>query len=438
MKYLILPIFIFFTIYSLAQKSCIYQFQHVLTETSGQGPELIPLGTKGTFVEESLPELGGIKRVVYKFDKNCGLNYDVTKSMVKLNGSYSIEMYFKFDALDSWKRVIDFKNRSTDNGAYIFNGKLNFYNIITSEIAPVAPGQYTHYTFTYDANSKMVNIYADGIGKISFPDSKNDAIIDSKELHFFYDDLQVNNEASSGTVAYIKLFDYAVPPDEAKKNYEVMEKTLTIEQRQAQVLQSKANLQVSILNASNNVPLEYYMVITDKPTGKAVFTLSANGKAQITLPKGSYIIYVKSKNFVSASEEIMIDNPTSIFTKEIKLFPIQVGEQIKLKNVRFKQGTPELLEESYPILDHLVKVLKENPTMEIELGGHTDNVGSQKLNLALSEERVLKIKNYLISKGIHQDRVQGKGYGGLQPIAPNDVEENRRLNRRVEFKIIKI
>jgi OOP family OmpA-OmpF porin len=438
MKNILLPLLLLFCLSLTAQHSCIYEFQNNLLETSGQGPELSTLGRAGNYTEEILPELGGMKRTVYKFDKNCGLNYNMRKSTLNLSDNYSIEIYFKFDALESWKRVIDFKNRTTDNGAYIFNGKLNFYKIATSEIAPVAPGEYTHYTFTYDAASRMVNIYADGIGKISFYDAKNDAQIDANELHFFYDDLIVNNEASSGTVAYIKLFDYTIPPQEAKKNFEELKKTVSEKATTTSVVvNNKAKLDLTIVNAKTLQKTFCTILVRNKQTGALISTLQSTGKTEVELDKGAYLVNIKASGYAETNEEIDIAVSSGVVNKEIQLIPIQIGESVKLENVHFKQGVPELLPEAYPVLNNLVKMLNDNKSMEIELSGHTDNQGDPKLNLKLSEDRVKLIENYLISKGISSKRVTGKGYGGTQPIAPNDKEETRKLNRRVDFKVVK-
>ena len=78
----------------------------------------------------------------------------------------------------------------------------------------------------------------------------------------------------------------------------------------------------------------------------------------------------------------------------------------------------------------------DNPEISIELSGHTDNVGNAKKNVDLSQQRVEIVKQYLLEKGIGTDRISGKGYGGSQPITSNKSEVTRRLNRRVEFKII--
>ena len=84
----------------------------------------------------------------------------------------------------------------------------------------------------------------------------------------------------------------------------------------------------------------------------------------------------------------------------------------------------------------LLKLMSENATMKIELSSHTDNMGSEEYNLKLSQERAQSVIDYLISKGIDKARLVAKGYGESQPIAGNDTEESRQMNRRTEFKIL--
>jgi outer membrane protein OmpA-like peptidoglycan-associated protein len=112
---------------------------------------------------------------------------------------------------------------------------------------------------------------------------------------------------------------------------------------------------------------------------------------------------------------------------------IEKGKAIILNNVYFEQSSFIMKKESYPELDKVVSILKNNPVTRIEIGGHTDNVGDQRLNLALSENRAKVILNYIVSKGINEERLLYKGYGGTKPVAPNDTEENKRKNRRVEI-----
>ncbi|MGA0560404.1 OmpA family protein [Larkinella sp. VNQ87] len=116
---------------------------------------------------------------------------------------------------------------------------------------------------------------------------------------------------------------------------------------------------------------------------------------------------------------------------------LEAGRTYRLNNLLFKQSAYEIQPESYPQLDSLVATLDRNPAIRIELSGHTDNVGDAKLNLALSQNRVNAVKNYLVNKGISADRIQTKAYGGSRPIADNTREETRRLNRRVEVTILR-
>jgi hypothetical protein len=85
----------------------------------------------------------------------------------------------------------------------------------------------------------------------------------------------------------------------------------------------------------------------------------------------------------------------------------------------------------------VVDFMKTNPDIRIELSGHTDNRGDKSLNIKLSTERVKRVKSYLVSKGIAAKRIEGKGYGGSKPLDSNATEAGRKLNRRVEFKIIR-
>ncbi len=124
------------------------------------------------------------------------------------------------------------------------------------------------------------------------------------------------------------------------------------------------------------------------------------------------------------------------YHKDIALRRPELGETFVLRNVFFDFDQSTLKSESFIELDKLADYLKENGTIRIELGGHTDNQGSAEYNEKLSLERAKSVHNYLISKGINKERINYKGYGESQPIATNETEEGRALNRRTEFKII--
>ncbi len=115
---------------------------------------------------------------------------------------------------------------------------------------------------------------------------------------------------------------------------------------------------------------------------------------------------------------------------------IEKGKSIILKNIYFDQSSPVLRADSYPELDALTDVLAQNPSVRIEIRGHTDNVGDFDLNVKLSKERCQSVEQYLIKKGIQRERLQSVGRGSLDPIAPNTSEENKKKNRRVEFVVL--
>jgi outer membrane protein OmpA-like peptidoglycan-associated protein len=166
---------------------------------------------------------------------------------------------------------------------------------------------------------------------------------------------------------------------------------------------------------------------------------SREGIYSIVLKRAKvYSIEIEAQGFVNLSERLDIQAITLNTTEmNFKLQPIEVGTVVNLKSVLFELGTTDLVEESYNELNVVVDFLKTNPKVEIELEGHTDNRGDMNKNLVLSQQRVDKIKSYLVSKGISNKRISGKGYGGSRPIATSNTEEARKLNRRVEFRIVK-
>lgn len=115
---------------------------------------------------------------------------------------------------------------------------------------------------------------------------------------------------------------------------------------------------------------------------------------------------------------------------------LEVGESITLNNVFFKTGKYTLLDISIVELDKVVEMMQSHPTMRIELGGHTDNVGRAEFNQQLSEQRAKAVYDYLVKRGVAAERLSYKGYGSTQPVGDNDTPEGRRQNRRTVFTIL--
>jgi outer membrane protein OmpA-like peptidoglycan-associated protein len=165
-----------------------------------------------------------------------------------------------------------------------------------------------------------------------------------------------------------------------------------------------------------------------------------NGDYKIVLPVGKkYGFRAEAKGYIAVSrnEDFSTVSEYKEITRDLELTPLKVGETVQLNNIFFVQSKAEILPDSEPELERLLKLLSDNPLLEIELVGHTDNQGPSSANLQLSEERALSIVKYLIENGIDKKRLEFKGYGGTRPIASNASEESRHKNRRVEIKILK-
>lgn len=203
-----------------AQQVLYYNFENTLQELSGNGPALTVLGEEGIFEVATLNEISQQTKTVYRFIRNSGLQFNNVAANNFIGSNYSIELYFVFDELNSWKRVVDWKNRKTDWGAYVYNGQLNFYNILYSQEAPVIEDEFTYYVITRTAATEQVLIYTDAEVKIDFIDSNGHALIDGDGvLNFFHDDLVVPNEASSGSVAMLKLYNYPLTETQISDNW---------------------------------------------------------------------------------------------------------------------------------------------------------------------------------------------------------------------------
>lgn len=167
-------------------------------------------------------------------------------------------------------------------------------------------------------------------------------------------------------------------------------------------------------------------------------TSAADGKFRIMIAAARpHAVQITASGFVNFSSTFTGGATLKVIKKDFQLQPIEIGALVKLDNVLFYMGTTDLLEESYAELNGVVAFLKKNAKVRIELRGHTDNQGDANKDVILSQQRVDRIKAYLVSKGINTRRITGKGFGGAQPISSNATEEGRKLNRRVEFVILK-
>lgn len=165
----------------------------------------------------------------------------------------------------------------------------------------------------------------------------------------------------------------------------------------------------------------------------------ATGEYKLFLPYGQKYTYSPNKTGFISSETV-IDLTTVDTYQEIEqdlyLFPLETGVKIALENIFFKQGKSDLLEESYSELNHLYLVMSNNPTLRVQLNGHTDINGSDRALNGLSKRRVVAVRGYLVGKGISEDRIETKAFGKTQPITIDPDEQEK--NRRVEVEVLGI
>jgi outer membrane protein OmpA-like peptidoglycan-associated protein len=191
----------------------------------------------------------------------------------------------------------------------------------------------------------------------------------------------------------------------------------------------------------NKIPIEAYVEMVEKIKNVVIASsqTDSTGKFSIMVPAGiEYSLVTKAKGFAFHTENVVISDTTiaSKIEKEILMIKLEAGKKIVLRNIFYDFNKSTLRPESNVELLNLLEMLNSNPQLKIEISGHTDNVGKEKYNKKHSEARAKKVVSFLIKKGIAKERLVYVGYGLDQPIAPNETDEGRQLNRRTEFKII--
>jgi outer membrane protein OmpA-like peptidoglycan-associated protein len=147
----------------------------------------------------------------------------------------------------------------------------------------------------------------------------------------------------------------------------------------------------------------------------------------------------EQKGFYAVSDNLDLKNLKDYreIRRDLLLTPVEQGATIRLNNIFFDFAESTLRAESQPELNRAAQFLRDNPSLIIEVAGHTDNVGADDANLQLSENRARAVMDYMIAQGIPPERMTAKGYGESNPIGRNSSEEGRQMNRRVEFTIVK-
>ncbi|MBY0435424.1 MAG: OmpA family protein [Cyclobacteriaceae bacterium] len=215
--------------------------------------------------------------------------------------------------------------------------------------------------------------------------------------------------------------------------------TLTVEVYLTPIAK-KLMINGTVFNKKTNEPIASKVDFTLKPEKKSSYSVAAEkGKYELEIGKlGWYVLVASAEGFLSTTDSVWFNSEElSPLTKDLYLQPIEVGLTVRLKNIYFDFDKTTLKSESFVELNKVVEFLEQNPTVEIEISGHTDSKGADEYNLKLSQGRSQAVVDYVVKQGISSSRLTARGYGETKPIDTNDTEEGRANNRRVEFTVVK-
>ena len=193
-------------------------------------------------------------------------------------------------------------------------------------------------------------------------------------------------------------------------------------------------------SSGEGVKAKVQFIDNEKNKVTATYLSDNQGNYTINIPEiKKYGVEITAKDYLYFAEQVDFSNwnveNDSIY-KDFLLEPIEVGKKVVIENIFFETGKSKLKPESYEALDKVLKLLRNNKDLRLEIAGHTDNVGSYSANKKLSTNRAKSVVDYLVGHGINASRLEHKGYSFTEPIATNDTPEGRQKNRRVEFEIL--
>ncbi|HMP98198.1 MAG TPA: OmpA family protein, partial [Cyclobacteriaceae bacterium] len=198
-----------------------------------------------------------------------------------------------------------------------------------------------------------------------------------------------------------------------------------------------------IRDAKTGEPLRAEVIYERLSDGKRIGVVKPNpltGEFDFQLPTGEiYGVRADLDGYIAESQNIDLRSHkegTTYKPTNLSLVPIEEDVVIVLNNVFFLFDKAELTKESFPELDRIAELLVDKSSINIEIAGHTCDMGPSEYNLSLSERRAKAVFNYLTSKGVNSSRIGVVFFGEDKPIVPNTSIDNRKKNRRVEFKIL--
>ncbi len=317
------------------------------------------------------------------------------------------------DSLGNWSRAQKLPSPINTEG----NEKTPFIHpdgktLYFSSEGIIGLGSYDIYLSKMDANGNWgkpvnlgypINTAADEVGFFASPDGKTGYFASNKINRGGYD------------IYYFPLYPQARP----EKVY-IQKGTLKADNEKEPV---SATIEIR-----NTVTNQMTRIHVDSVTGEYAFVTEFKNDLLLTVKKDGYAF---ESQYVSASDT----EHTEPVKRDILIQKIELGKQYTINDIRFATNSFEINDTIKNVMQAFVEYLNQNRKLHVVLQGHTDNIGSEVDNLALSESRAKTIFDYLVSKGVKPSRMSYKGYGSSRPIASNGTEEGRAQNRRTVFVV---
>ncbi len=330
--------------------------------------------------------------------------YDEEGVFITGNGRY---LYFASQGHNSMGGYDIFRSERQTNGAWSAPENLGYpINTPDDEVFYItnAAGSYGYYSAIREGGMGAKDIY-----KVIFLGSEKELIFRTKD----------------------KL---VAGPDPVKTGF------LTIPQ--LMVLDTTFILTGQVLDTiGETIPIVAKMSFINPNTGeREAFVISdTSGSYTARLPEPKiYGLEINAAGYLYFLDilDLTSSNIDEQHHRNFYLKKVEVGIKVVMDNIYFETGKAVLRPESFEALDQVLRFLENNPTMKLEISGHTDNTGSLRINQKLSRDRAKSVVDYLISDGLSADMLEYEGYADTQPITPNDTREGRKQNRRVEFKVL--
>jgi len=195
-----------------------------------------------------------------------------------------------------------------------------------------------------------------------------------------------------------------------------------------------------ITDATTNDPIQATVIFQTLPDISEVYIDESNDSTGIYAiglhARNRYLVEVSAPFYKPEIDTIRVD--ANLDSINFKLLSVKPGNVLRLQRIYFAQGDFRIQQNSYAELNELLMLMDRYPAMVIRLEGHTDRLGGRQANLILSQNRVDEIKKYLMRHGVNEKRIKTQAFGGNRPISTENSEESRRLNRRVEVRILSI